>query len=140
MRLDCKIVLSIPFLFFSIYKRTSTNYKGQKNWSTNWITRLQGWFLDIACKEIEASFDGNSIQGWAGFVICSTFRKIKEILKEWNVAAEETIKTRKKSTQRIRLFWLKAEANNLSSLEDDIRAAIKGELMEIYHFTNSDFI
>lgn len=55
------------------------------------------WLLDKVCwKEIGASFAGNYIKGWAGFVICSKLRKVKVAVKDWNVAADEKEKARRK--------------------------------------------
>lgn len=60
------------------------------------------WLLNSECdKVIDQAISGSKVKGWAGFVLCSKLRAVKESVKKWHSEAEIQRKELKNKAEEI---------------------------------------
>lgn len=91
-----------------------------------------GWKIRIVVDWLKDSFAWDRQQGRAGFVICSKFRKIKTDLKKWLADFEKQKCGEEFLLKDIERKDQMAEFEEVPSFEEDLRVALKAELLASY--------
>lgn len=91
------------------------------------------WVLiDDCLKIIKRVLDVDQSNGWANFIISLKLCKVKEKLKTWFAAFELERKRKEDLLSELEFFDSKAEKEDLSNVDLDIRMAIKGDYLQLY--------